>query len=299
MLRKFAVGTVLLALGTGCVTKAEFERQMALGADRERTLHQKSAAELAAAEAKLGALRSNVEALKQEVDSRDRQVGDAHVQLSDFQKKLDDTTALSDQLRQELQKAGKNVDGLMAEKGKMRNALDDAKVRLEELRRAQEAAQKRADLLKNLINKFKRMIDSGDLKIVLREGRMVLQLRNDVLFDSGKTDVKPAGKEALKHVAGVLVSLTDRKLQVVGHTDNIPIQTDRFPSNWELSASRAISVVRFLVSANVKAEHLSAAGYGEYDPVSTADTEEARSKNRRIEIVLQPNLAELISIPTD
>ena len=126
MLRNFAVGTVLLALGTGCVTKAEFERQMALGADRERTLHQKSAAELAAAEAKLSALRSNVEALKQEVDSRDRQVGDAHVQLADFQKKLDDTTALSDQLRQELQKAGKNVDGLMAEKGKMRNALEDS-----------------------------------------------------------------------------------------------------------------------------------------------------------------------------
>ncbi len=299
MLRTLSLGTLVLLLATGCVTKAEFERQMALGADRERGLREKSTAELAKADAKITGLKGDVGQLKLDVDARDHQVGDAQVQLADFQKKLDDATALSSQLKQELQKAGKSVDGLMTEKGKMRQALEDAKVRLEELRRAQEAAQKRADLLKNLINKFKRMIDSGDLKIVLRDGRMVLQLRNDVLFDSSKTEVKPAGREALKDVAKVLVTLTDRKLQVVGHTDNQPIQTERFPSNWELSTARAVSVVKFLVSANVKAEQLSAAGYGEYDPISTGDTDEARAKNRRIEIVLQPNLAEIISIPTE
>jgi chemotaxis protein MotB len=181
----------------------------------------------------------------------------------------------------------------------MRLALDDAKVRLEELRRAQEAAQKRADLLKNLINKFKRMIEAGDLKIVLRDGRMVLQLRNDVLFDSGKIEVKQAGKDALKDVAKVLVTLTDRKLQVVGHTDNRPIQTERFPSNWELSTSRAISVVKFLVTEGVKAELLSAAGHSEHDPVASNDNDDGRAKNRRIEIVLQPNLSELIAVPTE
>lgn len=299
MLRSLSLSTCVLLLATGCVTKAEFDRQMALGAARERDLQSQSSAAIAAAEAQIATLKGDNGKLKAELDSRDRQVGDAQVEIAGLQKKLDDATALSDQLRQELQKAGKNVDGLMAEKGKMRQALDDAKVRLEELRKAQEAAQKRADLLKNLINKFKRMIDSGDLKIVMRDGRMVLQLRNDVLFDSGKTEVKAAGKDALKDVANVLVTLTDRKLQVVGHTDNRPIQTERFPSNWELSAARAISVVKFLVTQGVKAEQLSAGGYSEYDPVVANDTDEGRAKNRRIEIVLQPNLSELISVPTE
>jgi chemotaxis protein MotB len=290
---------LVLSLGTGCVTKAEHERQLALAAERERSLSERAAADAAKARSQIATLQGEIATLKTEVDTRDRQIGEGQVALAALQKKYDDATALADQLREELQKAGKNVDGLMTEKGKMRQALEDAKVRLEELRRAQEAAQKRADLLKNLINKFKKMIDAGSLKIVLRDGRMVLQLRNDVLFDSGKVDVKPAGMEALREVASVLSTLTDRKLQVIGHTDNNPIQTERFPSNWELSAARAISVVRFLVSVGINAQALSAAGHSEYDPVAPNDNDDGRAKNRRIEIVLQPNLAELIAIPTE
>lgn len=299
MKTRFTMLAILASLGAGCVTKTEHERQLALAAERERSLSQRAAADAKKAKEQLTALEADIARLKEEVDSRDQKLGESQVRLADLQKKFDDATAFANQLREELQKAGKNVDGLMAEKGKMRQALEDAKVRLEELRRAQEAAQKRADLLKNLINKFKKMIDAGDLKIVLRDGRMVLQLRNDVLFDSGKVEVKPAGREALKDVASVLATISDRKLQVVGHTDNNPIQTERYPSNWELSAARAISVVRFLVGAGIKAEALSAAGHSEYDPVAPNDSDEGRAKNRRIEIVLQPNLAELISIRTE
>jgi len=293
------IAALTLALLSGCVTKSEHERLLALAADREKSLAAKAAAEDARAKQQIAALEASLATLKGEVDERDKKLGELQVDLAGLQKRYDDSSALANELRQELQKAGKNVDGLMAEKGKMRQALDEAKVRLEELRRAQEAAQKRADLLKNLINKFKRMIESGDLKIVLRDGRMVLQLRNDVLFDSGKIEVKPAGRDALKDVAKVLVTLTDRKLQVVGHTDNRPIQTERFPSNWELSTSRAISVVKFLITEGVKAELLSAAGHSEHDPVATNDNDDGRAKNRRIEIVLQPNLSELIAVPTE
>ncbi|MBM4357241.1 MAG: OmpA family protein [Deltaproteobacteria bacterium] len=299
MKTRFTVLALLLSLGTGCVTKAEHERQLALAAARERSLAEQAAADAAKARSQITSLEAEIARLKQEVDSRDRQIGESQVQLADLQKKLDDATALSDQLRDELQKAGKNVDGLMAEKGKMRQALEDAKLRLEELRRSQEAAQKRADLLKNLINKFKRMIDAGELKIVLRDGRMVLQLRNDVLFDSGRVEVKQAGRDALKEVASVLGTLTDRKLQVIGHTDTNPIQTERFPSNWELSAARAISVVHILLGSGIKAQALSAAGYSSNDPVAPNENEEGRAKNRRIEIVLLPNLAELIAIPNE
>ena len=79
----------------------------------------------------------------------------------------------------------------------------------------------------------------------------------------------------------------------------MPIGTARFPSNWELSTARSVNVVKYLVDEGVKAELLSAAGYGEYDPVSPNDSDEGKAKNRRIEIVLQPNIAELVQIPKE
>ncbi len=297
MMARLPVGLMLAALASGCVTRGEFDREMELAALRQRDLQQRAAADQAAAQAQIAAAQAEIRRLAQETEARDRQIADGQVLIASLQKKLDDAMALDEQLRQELGKAGKNVDQLVAEKGQMHKALDDAKARLEELRKAQEASQRRAELLRSLVAKFKKMIDAGDLKIVMREGRMVLQLRNDVLFDSGKVDIKAAGKDALKDVASVLVTLGDRRFQVVGHTDDRPISTDRFPSNWELSAARAIAVVKYLVTQNVRPTALSAAGYSENDPVASNDSDDGRAKNRRIEIVLQPNLSELVSVP--
>jgi chemotaxis protein MotB len=126
---------------------------------------------------------------------------------------------------------------------------------------------------------------------------MVIELANDILFDSGKTEVKPVGKQALAQVATVLMTLPNRHFQVAGDTDNVPIQTARFPSNWELSTERAVQVVRFLVAQGMKPEVLSAAGYGEFDPIAPNDTAAGRAKNRRTEISLQPNIDELVALP--
>ncbi|MCG5052600.1 MAG: OmpA family protein [Myxococcales bacterium] len=83
--------------------------------------------------------------------------------------------------------------------------------------------------------RLKAMIDAGTIKVTIRNGRMLLALPNDVLFDSGKTAVKPDGQAALQQVASALGSIADRRFLVAGHTDNVPIKTSRFPSNWELS----------------------------------------------------------------
>lgn len=88
----------------------------------------------------------------------------------------------------------------------------------------------------------------------------------------------------------------DRKYQVAGHTDDVPIHTARFASNWELSTARAVEVVRFLISNGMKPQQLSAAGFGEFDPAVPNDSTEHRAQNRRIEIVLLPNLSELPSL---
>jgi chemotaxis protein MotB len=111
------------------------------------------------------------------------------------------------------------------------------------------------------------------------------------------TLLKPAGKDALIQVAQVLKTVAGRKFQVAGHTDNVPIQTSRFPSNWELSTARAVEVVKLLVAQGADPRSLSAAGYGEFDAVASNESADGKAKNRRIEITLQPNLDELVAAP--
>jgi chemotaxis protein MotB len=259
------------------------------------------AAEGAAMRAEIGRLNaalSNAEALAAQRDKTlSAALSGAQGNAHDLQVKLDGAIAENDQLRKELTRLGKNADSLLAEKGMLASALEGAKARLEELRKAQAAADARAALFKQLALKFQKMIDAGQLKVALRNGRMVIQMSNDVLFDSGQTDIKPSGKAALGQVGDVLRTIQNRNFQVAGDTDNVPIQTAMYPSNWELSTRRAVEVVHFLVARGIRPEVISAAGYGEFDPVASNDSPQGRTRNRRIEIVLQPNIDELVAVP--
>src|SRR6185436_18778893 len=149
---------------------------------------------------------------------------------------------------------------------------------------------------RKLVARFQSMIDAGQLSVVVRNGRMLLSLPDAVLFDSGRTDLKTGGSTALNKVAEVLSTMPERSFLVAGHTDDVPIHTARFPSNWDLSTARAVEVVNYLVKQGMKPQAVAAAGYGEFDPVAVNDSPEHRAQNRRIEIVLQPNLAELPSL---
>ena len=181
---------------------------------------------------------------------------------------------------------------------------DQQKADLDEAKKAMQEAQERGKLLDDLQSKFKRMIDAGHLKVTTRHGRVVLQLHNDVLFDAGEAEVKAAGKTALAEVAATLRGVGAKRFQVAGHTDNLPITTEKkklFPTNWELSTARAIAVVKLLTSEGVEPTTLSAAGYGPYDPVASNGTPDGQAKIRRIEITLVPNVAALVPpapIPT-
>src|SRR6185436_1174008 len=129
----------------------------------------------------------------------------------------DDATAVNAELRAGLERLGKNADSLLAEKGNLSSALAEAKARLEELRKAQAAADQRAQLFKQLAMKFHKMIDSGQLKVRLRDGRMVIELANDVLFDSGQTTIKSEGQKAISDVASMLRTIDRRRFQVAKH----------------------------------------------------------------------------------
>lgn len=260
-------------LAAGCVTQGKYDQ----------SVHDANAVrgELAAERARL-------------LDEERRATSDRAA----LQKQLDDETAIDAQLRAELAKVGANARSLLAANGNLAGALEGSQRRLEELRRAQAAAEARAALFADLARKLKAMVDAGDLAIVLRDGRMVLRLSNDVLFDSGRAELKPAGTRALTEIAAVLRTIPQRSFQVAGHTDDQPIRLSPYRSNWELSAERALEVTRFLIVAGVEPGTLSAAGYGEFDPVDDNGTREGRAHNRRTEIALQPNIDEIVALPT-
>lgn len=278
---------------SGCVSKSRYDAALA-DADalrQELGQTQKSHAD------EVAKLKQALDEAANAMQERDDKLQELTVGAHNLQTKLDEATAINQQLRNELERLGRNVDKLLSERGTLASALEDAKARLEELRKAQAAAEQRAALFRDLLTKFQKMVDAGELTVVLRDGRMVIQLPNDVLFDSGKVDIKPAGRAALEQLASVLKTITDRRFQVAGHTDNLPIQTSRFPSNWELSTARAVEVTRFLIEQGVEPRQLSAAGYGEFDPIADNDTPESRAKNRRIEITLVPDIEELVHLP--
>lgn len=271
MKAKLLVAIPSLFLTVGCVSSGTFKAKQ-----DELDLARKTAAERE---------RDLQAQLDQRTAERDK-----------LRKELDDATALVGELTARLQKLGQNVEQLASEKGALSQGLNEAKERLEELRRQKAAAEARAATFRNLVQRLRSMIDAGTIKVTIRNGRMLLALPNDVLFDSGKTAVKEEGKTALREVAKVLGTINDRRFVVAGHTDNVPIKTSRFPSNWELSTARAVEVARLLIEAGMNPTVLAAAGYGEFDPVAANDTNENKALNRRIEIVLEPNLSDLPSL---
>ncbi|NLT65901.1 MAG: OmpA family protein [Acidobacteria bacterium] len=133
----------------------------------------------------------------------------------------------------------------------------------------------------------------GRVRVHIEPRGLVISLGEKGLFDSGSDEIKPEGRALLDTIASTLASIGNH-IRVEGHTDNVPIRNTRFPSNWELSTCRATMVNRYLITKfGLKPELLSAAGYAEYRPAATNDTEEGRARNRRVDIVvLNPAVAE-------
>jgi chemotaxis protein MotB len=138
--------------------------------------------------------------------------------------------------------------------------------------------QLKADLKVEIANK--------DVSLKVRPDGLVITLHEVGFFDSGSATVKPAALEVLTTIAQTLAE-HDNPLRVEGHTDNHPIHTSRFDSNWELSTARATEIVKyFIIARSIPPERISAAGYAEFHPVAANDTGEGRSQNRRVDIVV-------------
>ncbi len=126
----------------------------------------------------------------------------------------------------------------------------------------------------------------ASITLRLDERGLLVRFLDDVLFDSGKADLKPKAQEIINKVAEI-IRKNDKNVRVEGHTDNVPINTFRFPSNWELSTTRAVNVVKYLIEENgIEALRMSASGYSDQHPVDDNNTKEGRQKNRRVDMVI-------------
>src|SRR5690554_6178595 len=157
----------------------------------------------------------------------------------------------------------------------------------------QDANAKRLDrLLREALLGF----DADELSIEIKNGKVYVSMSDKLMFQSGKSDVQAKGKEALKVLADVLKKNPEFQILVEGHTDNVPIKTATYKDNWDLSVARATSMVRLLQETHdISAERLTASGRGEYEPKASNSTATGRAKNRRTEIILSPDLSEVMN----
>lgn len=202
-----------------------------------------------------------------------------------------------DALRAKLNESGMNMDSLSANLEAQKKALAEYEQRLAILGQI----RARFDQLRNKLQELTKL----GLKVDVRDNRMVIQLPGDVLFDSGSDKLKDTGEEIVLDVARVIrtdADLSKRQFQVAGHTDDRPLKGGRFGDNWGLSAMRARSVLLLLTTpleddgGGLPEANWSAAGYGARDPVATNETEEGRKLNRRVELVVQPDVAEMLNL---
>jgi chemotaxis protein MotB len=194
----------------------------------------------------------------------------------------------------------KTIVDLRGQVSKLERENEDLRKKVETLRSEAEALERQRQeevkemktTYEDLLEGMKAEIEKGQITITQLKGKLKVNMLDEILFDSGKTTIKPEGIEVLERVGEILLNVKDRAINVEGHTDNVPIGPElarRYPTNWELSAARATTVARYLQEkTGIDPTVLSATGYGEYHPVDSNETEEGRARNRRIEIVLVP-----------
>ena len=173
------------------------------------------------------------------------------------------------------------------------------KNREERLKMLEEILAKQDELMNALSDRVKKALmgfDSDELSVEMRDGKVYVSMSDKLLFKSGSAAVEPKGVEAVQKIAEVMEKNLDINMAIEGHTDSLPIKTNRFKDNWDLSVARSVSVVRLLQNGGVDPQRVTASGKGEFSPIGDNTTKDGRAKNRRTEIVLTPKLNELLQL---
>lgn len=246
-------------------------------------------------------------AKQREIDKLSADLKAAKAQIADDQAKFSEAQTSIERMKEQLKAAGLGLEKSKEDAARLAQALAEYKQRAEQLA----IIEGRFRELRSKLDK----LNQFGVKVVPRNNRLVVQLPGDILFDSGKDELKQGGKEVLAQVAEVIRSdkdLNNRFFLVAGHTDNVKYpQFGPFKDNWGLSLARARQVLLFLVEdakgndpkkpsgGGLNPRRWAAAGYAEFDPIAGTVEQQApgdQQKNRRVELVVQPNVEEMLNL---
>jgi chemotaxis protein MotB len=246
----------------------------------------------------------------------------ANKRIADLEQDLETAKARVSGLESQLEGMGLDINKLNTALADRGQALEDLNSDMEKMRKALAEYQARAETLERIkarmiaLRKKLESLTKLGLNVNIRKNRMIISLPGDILFDSGKTELKAEGKNVLSEVAKVVrndQTLLSRDFQVAGHTDNKPLKGGPFLDNWGLSLMRARTVLVFLVTptdiapsghganrvepgGGLPTARWSASGYGETDPVAPNSSPDNMQKNRRVELIVMPNVEEMLDL---
>lgn len=268
---------ICLAL-SGCVTSGTYKQKQAEAENLEKSLKEQRG--------QYNILMGENDQLKNEVKRLDGEVASLTGERSAL---TADKKGLEESLRSTADAKNQKIGELSRKLGDVEGENKRLKDDIAGLQKQKEEVQKTSKTYGDLLEQMKGEISKGQVTISELKGKLTVNMVDSVLFDSGKAEVKPDGLVVLQKVVDILKNVKDKAVRIEGHTDNVQIVgqlAKRYPTNWELSAARALNVTRYLQQQGLDPSLLAAVAYGEYKPVAPNDTDEGRAKNRRIEIVL-------------
>lgn len=313
MIKKITLGFFVAAMATSCVSKKVFtdledkynqsqdDKKELLVQNDELQLHknknneyiknlEKKQTDLLeknkASQREADALRNSYIELKKTYDMLASKSSSALEQNAKENRSL---LSQLDEKETKLMEEGARLRKLEGELSARSNRIDE----LEKLIAEKEAAMQE---LKNTVAAALKGFEGKGLSIVNKNGKVYVSMENKLLFNSGSWSIGENGKQAVGNLARVLADNPDISVLIEGHTDNDPFNGPVIKDNWDLSVKRATAIVRILEKSNVDAKQITAAGRGEFIPVASNNSREGKAKNRRIEIILSPNLDEIAKL---
>lgn len=274
---------IISASATGCVSKSTFELMEGEATRLETELNdlQERYNNLRDEKAELINQKEALELERSELQTDNKQLNLILEARSDSLSEI-----ISDQRQDMAEQRAEyelQIDALGKNNADLQNELELLKEEKEQ------QVKEMSGTYEELLDKMKNEIDKGQVTISELKGKLTVNMVDAILFDSGKAAVKDDGLVVLQKVVDILKNVTDKAIRIEGHTDNVQISSAlarKYPTNWELSAARAVNVTRFLQEQGLNPETLGAVAYGEHKPVADNETDEGKARNRRIEIIL-------------
>ena len=316
MFRKTALVLVVAGIATSCVSKKVFVDLE----DKYNKLNEEKTELLAQNEDLLATKAKNTEALatlKSQQSETFAQKKALEIEKAALKKSYEDLKKTYDLLASKSSSAlEKNAEEnrellaqledketkLMQEGARLRTLeteLSQRSKQIDDLEKVLADKDKAMQQLKNAVSNALKGFEGKGLTVVNKNGNVYVSMENKLLFNSGSWAVGRQGKEAVRKLSAVLAENPDINVLIEGHTDNDPYNGPVVKDNWDLSVKRATAIVRILQNSKVSASQITAAGRGEHVPVSSNETNLGKAKNRRIEIILSPNLDEVSKLLGD